>query len=371
VPLTLHFRYSGADVLKFLSEGGKLHLDMEVKSSSEDIHPGDNTLLLPFDVHADSQLIITSYSLPEMAPVVNKTWDWAQLHHAENNKIGVPTQALGPHIQHKTTLVNKGPATIYNAQVTLEVPLTLEGFPLLYVVEAITTQGPVSCIGPTINPLNLTVLQDWKPETTHNTLATTMKKRKREVRFTERPHKIRRSGTVDDDTSSSSVAASAAAVAASEPAALVSAKRIDCSIPEYCQQISCEVNLLEPGETATLSLASYVVAATLQKFSWRDGKQFTIASTATAKVDQPGGRVNIVGNQATAFTFVTFSGQQESLGIHQVAWWVYLLAVIVGAMIIVIIMVILTKAGFFVRHRPPGVSANDTVSTPGASNSTQ
>uniref|UniRef100_A0A6Q2Z3Z3 Integrin alpha-2 domain-containing protein n=1 Tax=Esox lucius TaxID=8010 RepID=A0A6Q2Z3Z3_ESOLU len=213
-------------------------------------------------------------------------------------------QEVGPEILHVYELVNNGPSMISRTVLELQCPLRAQGHVLLYPLEVIT-QGQLNCTSNhTLNALRL------KQPTSFLTTDPERHLHRRE---------INRDPLAERDN-------------------------LSCSTTE-CWRLHCQVGLLERGGSVLLTIRSRIWAETFIEV--REPHMYTICT--------------LYGSVLTTVLWNKPDSQ------YKVPWWIILLAILAGLLLLSLLIYALYKLGFFKRADPYGTAMEKAQLKPQAS----
>ena len=116
-----------------------------------------------------------------------------------------------------------------------------------------------------------------------------------------------------------------------------------------CLKITCQMYALSAGDSATIEIRSRVWNSTLVE-DYSNVDSVEIFAKAKVSVDQA--ITQGIGDDYVSVRTEAFSDARQMLKSSRPAWWVILISVLVGLLVLVIISLILWKLGFFKRKRP-------------------
>lgn len=377
VNFTLFFEHNPFDLMEHLEKRNLdyLTIDLEVKSDSKDTDVKDNKFSAKVKVVTSARVYSEWKSQPDSTTVkVNETLSWSEIQSIfppQNHSL--PADRLGPKIAQSFSLSNMGPSPVKGAKLLIQLALFRGDDRIFYLHEEPTMSENVTCDWPQINPWNMQVLD---PVNGHTDLVGNTR-RKRQATYDEviPPAKsLDGFGTTEHPTTSPS----GEGEPSYEPLMTrgdLGDRRVSHVTPrnnisrkhrspggreetEYieCEQkrclITCEVSYLEPRGSVSVTASGHAVVANLDKIQ---RTRLAVRSTVTIVVHQPGSQP--INPMSGATTVINLLKPPES-GLSAVPFWLLLLSVLGSIVLILIIILILWKAGFFKRKRPPTADPN-------------
>ncbi|KAM6399143.1 integrin alpha-IIb [Rhynochetos jubatus] len=299
--ITVHMELSVSG-LEDMGDAITFQLQLRSKNS-----PGPANVSVTVPVEAQAEMELRGTSLPATT-VLPASW-----HGVEGSR---QLEDHGIKVEHVYQLHNKGPSTVSGVTLHLAVPSQLGDRILLYLLE-LGTEGGMSCAPPP--GLNARQLEIPRPTGAAPRNGT----HQRERRGAEEP----------------------------PGAGLEEPTPVDCS-NATCVGIACQVPGLAKGQRALVSVRALLWMDTLQQ---REHllKQFHIQSRAWFNTSAMPYRVRprvLPSGEATAVTQVvrTSPGGEGTVPV----WWV-VLGVLAGLLLLTLLILLMWKAGFFKRTRPP------------------
>lgn len=278
--------------------------DLQIKSSNK--HDGKSQIVsYTVDITVLAQVDIRGVSYPDQLflPIAN----WKEDPQNE--------EEVGPLVMHVYELRNNGPSAFSKAILDLQWPYKFKENFLLYVME-LKSEGPMMCTpGTIINPLNLKTAES---KTNQSLSATTVPE--------TRHHRKRRS-TND----------------------LEGIQVLECGIVE-CMKITCQIGKLERGKSVVLHIRSRLWAET---FMQKENQSYSLNASATYNVIEMPYK-NLSTELPSGFIMVTtLVTWDKPTPPHQVPFWVIILALLAGLLLLGLLVFVMYKLGFFKRVRPP------------------
>nr|XP_045614929.1 integrin alpha-8-like [Procambarus clarkii] len=333
IPLTFQFSQSPLSLLTQGHDSG-LTFHLNVTSSSKDLNEADNALDLTVLKVSLVNLLVDGSSDPDTVEGrVNETLSLDMLSDPDA-LAAASAEMLGPHTKHSFAISNVGPTPLLGAKMTLQVPTHMpNGLPLLYLVEALRTSGPVVCHTPPLNTLNLTSHKERERENFEeiedkeeekslapNTARTENLKadnpeaadsarnpaageasrapagegqttaRTEETRPSRRRRLAGNSRLASPDGSydQDSAALTAFPHPSDDNKRTRTLTSLDCREIK-CQEITCEVSNLLAGNTVKVDVSGFITVATIKRLKTRS---ITLESSMTFETTQPCVSVN-------------------------------------------------------------------------------
>ncbi|XP_038024818.1 integrin alpha-IIb [Anas platyrhynchos] len=263
------------------------------------------TVVVP--VEAQAAMELRGKSLPTTM-VLPTSW-----HGAEGSR---RLEDHGIRVEHVYQLHNKGPATVTNVTLRLDVPTEIDGRILFYLLE-LGTEGGISCTQPPgLNPKQLEMPQPTGVGP-HN------KTHRRERREADEP----------------------VAPALEKPVP------VDCG-NATCVEVTCWVPSLAKDQRVLVSVRALLWMDTLQQ---REHllKQFLVQSRGFFNTSAMPYRVQprvLPSGEAEAATEVMRASPDGKRDVP--VWWV-VLGILAGILLLTLLILLMWKIGFFKRTRPP------------------
>ncbi|XP_068210685.1 integrin alpha-8-like [Palaemon carinicauda] len=365
VNFTLFFEHNPFALMEYMESRRQdyLTIDLKVKSDSKDTDLSDNKYSAKVKVVTSARLYCEWEARPESTTVkVNETLSWSEIKSAfPPTNHTLRADRLGPKISHRFSLTNMGPSPVRGAKMHIQLAL-YKGKDMIFYLHEIPIMSPnVTCDWPEINPWNMQIVDPANDHYEHTNAAPTARK-KRQANSGEVTTQGYAFGTTERGDSSYLLESTTEGlddqrVTAVSPRSNTSRRsrsfyggREETEYIECAQKIcltTCEVNYLESGGSASVTVSGYAVVANLDKIQ---RTRIEVKSTVKANVHQPGS--HMINAMSGATTVINLLKPPES-GLSAVPFWLLLLSVLGSILLILIIILILWKAGFFKRHRPP------------------
>ncbi|XP_052091762.1 integrin alpha-PS1-like isoform X1 [Mytilus californianus] len=259
---------------------------------------------------------------------------------------------IGPAINHTFTVVNHGPGTIDGATLRIYWPFELktdypEGKQLLYLMqEPVVIGGPAECpsYSEFVNSLDIkenpnlfirpkNAITNVGPQTQgtgpqYKVIDSSRKKRETKT-STNKPPKIRKQEIVSKNV-----------------------VKLNCNNKANCRVMECRIRSLAKGGQTTVLLRGRLWESTLVQ-DYPSVDEVWIASTGQVILDTDLNiEQNIADDIAEAITY-SIPDLKERIS-DELQWWIILVAVLAGLLVLIIFILILWKCGFFKRLRPEG-----------------
>uniref|UniRef100_A0A6Q2WQE2 Integrin alpha-2 domain-containing protein n=1 Tax=Esox lucius TaxID=8010 RepID=A0A6Q2WQE2_ESOLU len=285
-----------------------VQFELQIRSKNENNSESDMKLF-DLEVAVVAGVILQGVSRPDklLFPPPN----WKMSHSLQEE------QEVGPEILHVYELVNNGPSMISRTVLELQCPLRAQGHVLLYPLEVIT-QGQLNCTSNhTLNALRLKV----REQHTHT--------------HEDQVHReINRDPLAERDN-------------------------LSCSTTE-CWRLHCQVGLLERGGSVLLTIRSRIWAETFIE-------QYVLECSVHYKVEKMpytiAPKVKPSGSQKVLTTVLWNKPDSQ----YKVPWWIILLAILAGLLLLSLLIYALYKLGFFKRADPYGTAMEKAQLKPQAS----
>ncbi|XP_054640000.1 integrin alpha-5-like isoform X2 [Dunckerocampus dactyliophorus] len=277
-------------------------------------------VLLELEVATMADVILQGVSRPDKVFFPLPNWSVSQSLMNE--------QDIGPELQQVYELVNNGPSVVSQSTLEVKCPLKAHGHDLLYPVEVVT-EGPLSCSSK--HALNALKLKLQPPAARSLSSLKSIEEhliQKREVKDPMAEH-----------------------------------GNLTCSTVE-CWQLKCNVGLLERGASVILSVHFRLWAET---FIERAHKQYLLECSVQFTVDKVP-YSSLLKSKSSGSKKVVMSvlwNKPDSL--FSVPWWIIILAVLAGLLLLSVLIYLLYKMGFFKRSDPYGTAMEKAQLKPQAS----
>lgn len=283
-----------------MSENDLFH---SFSSQDPDFNEADNTKEFLIFVKYEADLVVKGYSKPDQVIYSGS---------AKQKKLEEWTEEdIGPEIVQTIKVSNDGPSVVDGSQLTITVPKLLkksdpESF-LIYLLQ-VEVIGPGSC-NVSVNSLNI------KSAKLNNSVDTGNVKRDRRD--------------------------------------LIS---LDCSQAE-CQSFECNLGRLWQGEKVEIKLTSRLWQNTLLKLD-----EPTVVELETKAQVRPPSKVSQPDEENDIAT-ITLTAKPASKGdrTKSIPWWVYLVSVLGGLLLLAAAILILYKLGCFKRNKKPLNASDEEV----------
>ncbi|VDM40683.1 unnamed protein product [Toxocara canis] len=368
------FRLTGTNVDASMEE---VVVKMSVNSTNAE-HEGrdiDNEMNVRIPLEVKAQLSLVGRSTPE------------QLDYSIRNRTAgsdaIFDSEIGPVVSHLYQVINRGPSAISGASLDVIWPSFAEnGQHLLYLIDVpqVNDASKVKCRvkqNQNVNPDSLTISNEHIPTPSAIIFEETNDRFKYEdgehIRNQyEEYMRRRRVRQVDDDWSHTrrrirveeqrsaraiqakndmkhAVKMAKAAGSAIEYKGPLSRATIDCS-HNNCTHIECDIGRLNEDEFVLVEIYSRLALNTLIDNNILEAD---ISSIGIAKISAlPSAPRYSPPSQLTAVTTDVNPTDPEQAQ-RGVPWWLYLLAILIGLVILALLILCLWRCGFFKRNRPP------------------
>ncbi|XP_065052905.1 integrin alpha-V-like [Rhopilema esculentum] len=209
---------------------------------------------------------------------------------------------IGTFILHSFLIQNKGPSTVDNSRVDIYFPEKVENDYILNLI-SITAEGPVNCYvnDSSYNPLGLQLNLP-----TGNDRKQTVNRRKRR--------------SIKD--------------------------KVDC-LTGQCQVFKCDLGRMARGESVTIKINSSLVESTFAKKLKRDTYVVVRAVVVSESIRQP--RLNFPDSSEPLLTVLSPGRSVDVKG--TIPWWIILISIIAGLVLVAGVVFVLYKSGFFNRKK--------------------
>lgn len=248
---------------------------------------------------------------------------------------------IGPAINHTFIVVNHGPGAIGGATLRIYWPYELktpytQGKHLLYLMQPpVVVEGPAECPGypEYVNTLNVqpsyTITQGTGPGYTVVDSGRKKRETKQSTPSQVPPARIRKG-----EYSSKNVVI------------------LDCNDKANCYVMECRIKRLEKNTQAKILLRARLWESTLVQ-DYPSADEVWVRSTGQVILDKVLNiEQNTTDDQVYATTY-TISDLEARIT-EEIKWWIILVAVLAGIVVLIIFILILWKCGFFKRLRPEG-----------------
>lgn len=313
-------------------------LDVLVSGEGQEVRPKDNIFKQGLQLAVHASLILHGSSKEEQVL-------YERLEEDKINTTSIPT------FIHLFSLEKKGPTPLEQVEIVIDIPVNFtkdENFVKIYAPKATFMGQPILCnltgasfaVSTTSNADNSNAIV---PLSTNRTESLTTTPIPREPQF------------VKDSVVSDTVAA------------IATTQNLNCSNSKIrCARLQCHVNSW-PGDTsnsAVFPLKLEINLAVLARhISARAGA--VLQSTARATIVSLNPDLAFTGHK-DASVMIQTQIQPDTLPGKGVPWWVILLAVLGGLLLLVLLAYALYKAGFFQRKEYEELKAQQARVEPGA-----
>ncbi|XP_059166885.1 integrin alpha-PS1-like isoform X1 [Physella acuta] len=298
-----------------------------VNTTSTESTPLNDRHVLKFRVINKAEIILQPNVIPD-SPILCKGEPRKSVDFTDEKDIGAS-------VKHNFVVRNLGPGVVPNSYISIKWPYQLKGAGdneekyLLYLTRMPKTVGPVKCIFEDIqkfiNPKNIKLIEEASAESVlSNYVADVPPEFKESSRKKRQADRERR-------------APGSVVVMSCEKEDIVD-----------CFELKCEIGKLDPNQNyaqitfearlweSTL-LSNYRKTADVQIISW-------------AKVDVPEKITQDTKNDVKGGITRAVPDFKETAG-QTVQWWIILVAVLVGLVVLLVVIFVLYKLGFFRRKR--------------------
>ncbi|GFV97529.1 integrin alpha-PS2 [Trichonephila clavipes] len=317
---------------KYLSASHDLEFLFEVNSTNVEREAtlGDNTAGLRLPVRVEVNITIHGISEPQII-AYNKTDVLPVDKNTESE--------AGPEVIHVYAVGNRGPSMVREAEVDILWPTyTLQERPLLYLMEQPEVQGKGKCEEvPGVNPKNLKK-ELKRPRSSSYSISIADLQDKVELHddehfLEEEMEYFRKRRSLPQNFTDRNPAFQ---------------DEMSCG-PTLCTKIRCSVFNLTKDEQVIFTIRSRLWKNTLDELGLDDVQ---ISSKLVSRVTSLPHDVDpsFLGYKAL---FVTTKVNPESVApqLHMVPWWILILSVSVGLLILGLLALVLWQLGFFRRRR--------------------
>ncbi|MCP9258717.1 Integrin alpha pat-2 [Dirofilaria immitis] len=369
-----------------------IEVKMSVNSSNEEAfgHDVDNSLIVRVPIEIKAQLSLVGRSTPE------------QLDYSIRNRTPsdpIFDSEIGPVVSHLYQVINRGPSAISGASLDIIWPSFAEdGKHLLYLIDEpqVNDADKVKCRvkqAENINPDSLTIsnehiptpsaiiydeqmpVQNYEREEQIRDINDDYKLRRRRMQTqtqniirrqkTKRSHQQmltdkRRTRVIQaKDNMKQAVRLAKAAGKAIEYRGPLNRANIGCN-KDNCTHIECDIRRLNEDEFVLVEIYARLVVNTLIDNNIYEAD---ISSIGMAKISALPSvpRYNPPAQLVAVTTDVNPTDPEQAQ--HGVPWWLYLIAVLIGLVILALLILCLWRCGFFKRNRPPTEQATYNTNT--------
>ncbi|XP_061901299.1 integrin alpha-5-like [Entelurus aequoreus] len=296
-----------------------VQFELQIRSKNAN-NSESEVVLFQLEVAAMADVILQGVSRPDKVFFPPPNWSVRQSL--------VNEQDIGPELQQVYELVNNGPSVVSQSTLEVRCPLKAHGHDLLYPVEVVT-EGPLSCSSKhTLNALKLKLQPPAAkiPSSLQSTPEHLIQKR--EVKSPLAEH-----------------------------------GNLTCSTVE-CWRLKCNVGLLERGASGILRVHFRLWAET---FIERAYKQYLLECSVQFTVDKMPYSILPKSKPSGFKKVVTSVLWSKPDSIFSVPWWIIVLAVLAGLLLLSLLIYLLYKMGFFKRSDPYGTAMEKAQLKPQAS----
>ncbi|XP_054706716.1 integrin alpha-PS2-like [Uloborus diversus] len=327
---------------KSLSATRDLQFEFEVNSTNDELDETklDNRALIELPVRVEVNVTIHGISEPQII-----TYNRSEILPTEK----VSESEAGPEVIHVYAVGNRGPSMVREAEVDILWPtFTLQGQPLLYLMDQPEIQGKGKCEEvSSVNPLLLKKEQkkprssgySFNIESLRNSLISENFEDNDDDK--ESTFLRRRRHSIPENVTELSQAFN---------------EEMSCG-PTLCTKISCSVFNLTREEQVIFTIRSRLWKNTLDEMGLDDVQ---ISSKLVSRVTSLPHDVDPTFLGFKSF-FVTTKVNPETvtLQLHMIPWWILILSVSVGLLLLGLLALVLWQLGFFRRRR-----VQDTMEEP-------
>ncbi|MFH4978695.1 hypothetical protein AB6A40_005404 [Gnathostoma spinigerum] len=343
-------------------------IKMSVNSTNEEAsgHESDNMISVAVPLEIKAQLSLIGRSNPEQL-------DYSIRNRTKGDEATFDFE-IGPVVSHLYQVINRGPSAISGASLDIIWPSFSEtGDHLLYLIDVPRVSDPskVKCRvkqGQNVNPESLLVSNEHIPTTsaiiyddhdqtndeqyTHDEWDHQLKKHKKRAIRSKPSESSDRSGRKAPNTKKDmklAVKEAKAAGTAIEYKGRLSRATIDCN-KDNCTHIECDISRLNEDDFVLVEVFARLAINTLIDNNILEAD---ISSIGIAKISSlPSAPQYSPPAQLTAVT-TDVNPTDPEVSQRGVPWWLYLLAILIGLIILALLILCLWRCGFFKRHRPP------------------
>ncbi|GFS58279.1 integrin alpha-PS2 [Trichonephila inaurata madagascariensis] len=282
---------------------------------------------------------------------------------------------IGPEVTHVYEVGNLGPSSIKQGEVYLLWPTyTLDGKSLLYLMAQPDVRGNAQCERiEDVNPLNLQevrrrprnqnisiqdlkeqmLIGDWRTKNGHSKTANSIrsKRRKRD----EDSYALAEESDEEDEPFLNDEGEDHFL---SDEGEDTFQEELSCG-PTLCTKIRCTISNLEKGDQVIFSIRSRLWRETYNEFGLSEVK--TSSKLVTRITQLPYGvdpsylpyKVYVVSTKVSLL--------DVALAPYMIPWWIIILAICCGLLLLALLALLLWKLGFFKRKRPQEVPEKEPL----------
>ncbi|VDK54636.1 unnamed protein product [Anisakis simplex] len=327
----------------------------------------DNALTLHIPLEMKAQLSLVGRSTPE------------QLDYSIRNTLPISKALfdsdIGPVVSHLYQVINRGPSAISSATLDIIWPsFAGNGQHLLYLIDNVQVNdaSKVKCRvrqNRNVNPESLTISNEHIPtpsaiifdesydengdEHVHDQYEDLKRRRHKRDASPQNEHDYdkTRMAVTSKNEMKNAVRLAKASSSAIEYKGYLSRATLDCNY-NNCTHIECDIGYLHEDEFILVEVYSRLVLNTLVTNNILEAD---ISSIGIAKItslsNAPSSKYNPPAQLTAVTTDVNPTDPEQSQ--RGVPWWLYLLAILIGLVILALLILCLWRCGFFKRNRPP------------------
>lgn len=313
------------------SKANILNLYAKISTTSEEISMEDTNANLTIEVLIMTDIHITGRSSPEQVVYSGEVRGESGVLNEDD---------IGPAVNHTYEIYNKGPGSVPNSRLTIKWPYELSnsngnGKHLLYLMQPPQVmEGNAVCRHPTIiNPASI----KFKGQTSDGATSYSVRRRRRR----------------EAEPRASEIRSSSKQRTKSET--------LSCNNGARCYIIDCELNNLMAEKSAVIIIRARLWESTLLE-DFRSVDEVNIRSSASYEIIQDEDIIKQTDNSNDQYDVVTVAIPDIDIAPSKsVAWWVILIAIIVGLLFLICLGLILWKCGFFKRRSRDELKAYNVI----------
>ncbi|KAG8190225.1 hypothetical protein JTE90_011946 [Oedothorax gibbosus] len=315
---------------KSLSASHDLEFYFEANSTNKERKTtlGDNTATIQLPVRVEVNVTIHGISEPQII-----AYNKSELLPEEK----ISESEAGPEVIHVYAVGNRGPSMVREAEIDILWPTyTLQERPLLYLMDQPEVQGKGRCEEvPGVNPKKLKKEQK-RPRTSSLT-----------INIADLHEKMQKDDPDDEDEISGSYRRKRR-TANETRENLALQDEMSCG-PTLCTKIQCTVFNLTKDEQVIFTIRSRLWKNTLDELGLDDVQ---ISSKLISRVTALPHDVDpsFLGYKAL-FVTTKVNPETVTLQLRMIPWWILILSVSVGLLILGLLALVLWQLGFFRRRR--------------------